>query len=147
MRQQVYLLYSLFGFILIAFLFFYRSDQNRKTQFRKREADRKLNFKKLSSKQTDALAHQKQAPPQKPPTPLTLEGIRLDQPPHAILGVKENATEVDIQKAYKLLMKRYHPDQIGRPGTREWQDAQKISEAINLARTQLLDRIKKNSRS
>jgi len=35
-------------------------------------------------------------------------------------------------------MKRYHPDLVGRPGTREWNDAQKIAEAINRAKEEML---------
>lgn len=27
-------------------------------------------------------------------------------------------------------MKRYHPDHVGRLGTREWKDAQKFAEAL-----------------
>jgi hypothetical protein len=35
-------------------------------------------------------------------------------------------------------MKRYHPDVVGRPGTREWKDAQKIAESLTAARDSLL---------
>src|SRR4051812_44874633 len=54
--------------------------------------------------------------------PLRLDGIRLDGRPHEILGVPENSGKSEIQKAYRDLMKRYHPDKIGRPGSREWTD-------------------------
>jgi hypothetical protein len=72
--------------------------------------------------------------------PLALEGIRIDGPPHEVLGIAVGASEEEIQKAYRERMKRYHPDKIGRPGTREWQDAQKIAEAINAAKNELLKR-------
>lgn len=72
--------------------------------------------------------------------PLQLEGIRTDGPPHEVLGVKPGATEEEIQKAYRERMKRYHPDKVGRPGSREWNDAQKIAEAINAAKNELLKR-------
>jgi DnaJ-domain-containing protein 1 len=61
---------------------------------------------------------------------------RLRDPSHAI--------EVQIQSAYRELMKRYHPDRVGRPGTREWQDAQGIAEAINRAKRDLLARAKRS---
>lgn len=77
--------------------------------------------------------------------PLALEGIRIDGPPHEVLGVPVGATEEQIQKAYRERMKRYHPDKVGRPGTREWQDAQKIAEAINLAKNELLKRLRSKS--
>lgn len=73
-------------------------------------------------------------------TPLQLEGIRINGTPHEILGVRIGATEDEIQKAYRERMKQYHPDKVGRQGTREWNDAQKIAEAINLAKNELLKR-------
>ena len=30
--------------------------------------------------------------------------------PYEVLGVKETATEDDIRKAYRVLVKKYHPD-------------------------------------
>jgi hypothetical protein len=72
--------------------------------------------------------------------PLALEGIRIHGPPHEVLGVAPGADEAQIQKAYREKMKQYHPDKVGRPGTREWQDAQKIAEAINRAKDEMLRR-------
>jgi hypothetical protein len=69
---------------------------------------------------------------------LQLEGIRLDGAPHEVLGVRETAGRDEIQKAWRQLIKRYHPDQVGPPGSREWEDAQKIAEAINEARDRML---------
>lgn len=57
---------------------------------------------------------------------------------HEILGISPSASVEEVQKAYRELMKRYHPDKVGRPGTREWSDAQKIAEAINHARDTML---------
>lgn len=100
------------------------------SQFRVRESDQK----KTSKGRVD-LASAKM----KRNEPLLLAGIRLDGEPHQILGVGANASVSEIQRAYRDLMKRYHPDIVGRPGTREWEDAQKIAEAINQARNHLLE--------
>lgn len=78
-------------------------------------------------------------------TPLQLEGIRINGTPHEILGVRIGATQEEIQKAYRERMKQYHPDKVGRPGSREWSDAQKIAEAINLAKNELLRRARPRS--
>lgn len=79
--------------------------------------------------------------------PLRLPGFRMDGAPHEILGVSPGASEGEIRRAHRELMKRFHPDQVGRPGSREWTDAQKIAERINSARDSLLAAIKSRSRS
>lgn len=117
--------------MLIAVYFLFLKGSGEKSQFKLREADRPENERR---KGADALAHARM----QTSGPLQLEGIRLDQPPHIILGVTPDASHEQIQKAYRELMKRYHPDQVGRPGTREWQDAQKIAEAINRAKESIL---------
>lgn len=74
--------------------------------------------------------------------PLLLGGIRVDAPPHEILGVRLGASASEIQKAYREKMKQYHPDKVDRPGTQAWNDAQIIAEAINRAKDELLKRAK-----
>jgi DnaJ-domain-containing protein 1 len=74
--------------------------------------------------------------------PLRLTGIRIDGLPHEILGVQPSSGRSEIQKAHRELMKRYHPDLVGPPGSREWQDAQKIAEAINRAKDEMFKRLK-----
>ncbi len=59
-----------------------------------------------------------------------LPGFRIDGEPHEILGVAIDASPKEIQRAFRELMKRYHPDHVGRSGTREWKDAQKFAEAL-----------------
>lgn len=70
--------------------------------------------------------------------PVLLTGFRTDAPPHEILGVAPNAPASEVQRAYKTMMKRYHPDLMGPPGSQPWKDAQAIAEAINRARDALL---------
>lgn len=69
---------------------------------------------------------------------LLLEGIRINGLPHETLGISPHAREPEIQKAYKDLMKRFHPDRVGPQGSQPWKDAQKIAEALNDARQKML---------
>lgn len=122
------------GFLIYWFNKKLRSESE--SGFRVRESDRNLKFERgPKAKKT---ADQKLKP-----TPFQLTGIRIDGTAHEILGIPALATEEEIQRAYKNLMKRYHPDRIGPQGTPAWQDAQKIAEAINRARTEMLERRKK----
>ncbi len=77
-------------------------------------------------------------------SPLELTGIRVDSAPHDLLGVAIDASEAEIQSAYREQIKRYHPDAVGRPDSREWKDAQKIAEALTNARAALLARLRKS---
>jgi DnaJ-domain-containing protein 1 len=121
------------GSAVVAWLLFFRNSKSHETGFKVREADlRKGKGPQAPSK--DALAHAKI----KRNEPLRLTGIQINGPAHEILGVSANASEPEIQKAYREKMKQYHPDKVGRPGSREWNDAQKIAEAINRAKTELL---------
>lgn len=112
------------------------------SNFKVREADlRRSSPDRTRDSPSLADARMRTSPSAK--APLRLAGIRLDLPPHELLGVGEDATPAQIQKAYRELMKQYHPDKVGRPGTREWQDAQTIAEAINRAKNELLERAKR----
>ncbi|MCC7440743.1 MAG: DnaJ domain-containing protein [Bdellovibrionales bacterium] len=73
-----------------------------------------------------------------PQKPQQLPGLSLAGEPHQILGVGEDASEPEIQNAYRELMKRFHPDRIGPAGSREWEDAQGIAAALSRARDELL---------
>jgi DnaJ-domain-containing protein 1 len=112
------------------------------SNFQVREADLKRPpSSSQSSKDASRLAdaRMKQAVPAQP---LRLEGIRINGAGHEVLGVSMQASAEEVQKAYRNLMKQYHPDKIGRPGTREWQDAQKIAEAINRAKEEMLKKFR-----
>jgi DnaJ-domain-containing protein 1 len=99
------------------------------SQFRRREYENKEPpAQPRSKKGSNPMADSRL--PKKAPT-LSLEGFRESTDPFEILGVPRASDEETIQNAYRDLMKRYHPDKMGRPGTREWADAQKIAEQIN----------------
>lgn len=115
------------GLGVLLFVIVWRNSQKKsESGFGLREADR-LRGKKQSkrvSRERDEV--------------LLLEGIRTDLPPHQLLGVSERASIDEIQRAHRQLMKRYHPDRVGSPGSREWNDAQRIAQALNRAKDVLL---------
>jgi hypothetical protein len=136
-RLRTFFVLGQFGVgLLLVYLLFRFSSSKSESGFRLREADRPR--RKRFGVRDDSLAQAKLgAKPgekQSAKKPLQLEGIRIDRPPHEILGVPVSATPEEIQRAYRQLMKRYHPDRVGAPGSREWNDAQRIAEAINAAK-------------
>ncbi|MBS1960830.1 MAG: DnaJ domain-containing protein [Bdellovibrionales bacterium] len=124
--------------ISVIFILFWLNARNRaesKSAFKLREADRGLKFKRGANETAAANAPTKKEP-------LRLDGIVKDGAPHEVLGVSALASEAEIQKAYKEKMKRYHPDRLGRPGSREWEEGTAIAESINRARLAMLERAK-----
>ncbi len=71
---------------------------------------------------------------------LSLPGVRTDGTPHEVLGIAPGATEQEILKAYRDLMKRYHPDKVAPAGTPAWKDAQAIAESLNRAKDALIQK-------
>ena len=107
-------------------LVFWFKNKSTSSSFKLREADR---IKKPNEKSTGKSTQRE---------PPRLTGFKLNSPAHEILGISPHATIKEIQKSYREMMKRYHPDKVGRPGSREWNDAQKIAEAINRAKEEML---------
>lgn len=118
-------------------LFYFQRRRRPSSQFKTRESDR-IKAETLLFKKDDPLASAKNT---SNPT-LELPGIRLDVPPHELLGVRIDASERDIRTAYLEKIKRYHPDKVGPQGSREWKDAQTIAEHLNRAKDTLLKRKK-----
>lgn len=131
--ERLFLWFQLGSVVLLLVAVWRVFEKKGESGFQFREAER---IKKKAHK-SDSLAQAK-LKKKDPHSILQLEGIRTDLPPHEILGVPADAPLAEIERAYRHLMKRYHPDRIGRPGSREWEDAQKIAEAINTARDHLI---------
>jgi hypothetical protein len=74
-------------------------------------------------------------------TPL-LSGFNPTGAPHELLGISENASEKEIQLAFREKMKLYHPDRIGPQGSREWNDAQEIAVALGAAKDSMIKKYK-----
>ena len=108
------------------------------SRFRVREADLRKPKSRTEENRKEQLAHARI----KPKNTLQLSGFSPVGQPHEILGIKLDASVSEIKKAYRDLMKLYHPDRIGAPGSRQWQDAQAIAEAINHAKEQMLLHLK-----
>jgi hypothetical protein len=149
LRSWFYLVHGGIG-ALVIFALIWRKQRDTPSGFRVRESDLKRQMKQaigtkpalghLSQAENDPLAQARYA---KKAAPLKLAGISIHGEPHEILGVRHDASEAEIRAAYRDRMKQYHPDRIGRPGSREWQDAQGIAEAINIAKEKMLSSIRK----
>lgn len=134
-KHLFYLLQVAFGFGVALYFLFLRSREP-KSAFRVREEDLR---KPEEARFPAPNVHKTTGPSRsKPKPPLQLAGLRIDGAAHEILGVAPGASAREIQKAYRDLIKRFHPDVVGRPGSREWADAQKIAEAINRAKDEML---------
>ena len=133
-----YIAQIVMGAVGIAAAWYFLKPRRPESGFRDLGSDSKQNLS--GSKPTDQdLANARM----KRNVPLQLSGIRIDGAPHEILGIKPRATEPEIQAAFRELIKRYHPDKVGRPDSREWKDAQRIAEALHRARTEMLQGLQK----
>lgn len=120
----------------IAFAWLTFKAPNRGSQFKSREADR-ADLDKLKSGPSIGDAKFRKEPP-----PLSLPGIRLSGDPHEILGVRPDASEEDVMKAYKEAIKRYHPDKIQGQAQDQIQFYQSASAKINEAKDAMLKKIR-----
>jgi len=130
-------------FIVVVFLVLTSKKEKSKFRYRESERDKTPDGTSRASRFQalhDAYQTKKKHTPKKP---FLLEGIRIDGPPHEILGIPPFASAPEIQAAYRKLMKQYHPDKVSAPGTPQWQEAQKIAHAITEAKEMLLKKIQK----
>lgn len=121
-----------FGVGALALGYWFFSPRGSQSGFRVRESD-----KRIAKNKSNLLA---QARLKTRAQPILLEGISIEGEPHEILGVKRNASIEEINTAYRSLMKRFHPDRLGPPGSQPWNDAQRIAAAISVAKDKLLKR-------
>lgn len=119
------------------------SNRSPRSQFRHREADRKDldQILKQKSALADAKLTQGRASPVAPP-PLQLPGIRLHGESHEILGIRADASEVEIMRAYKEAIKRFHPDRIQGQAQEQIQFYQEAAAKLNLAKETMLKRVR-----
>ena len=115
------------GLFIATYFIFFQPSSRSKSRFRLREADRESMPKGEETKREEAPR---------------LEGVRLTGAPHEILGVPKEAGKREINKAYRKLMKRYHPDRVAQPDTPEWNAAQEAASTITSARDEMIDQLK-----
>ena len=128
------------GALILGAAWYLRPSRDSTSQFKSREADKIHPHQQRYKKGYDLLSHSKMPPEEKVKQ---LSGISIHGASHEILGIPPESSAEQIQKAYKDLMKRYHPDRVGAPGSREWTDAQGIAEALNRAKDEMLKKFKK----
>ena len=64
--------------------------------------------------------------------------IRGAKTPEEVLGVTSQATPIEIKRAYRALVKRFHPDRMVQRGGRVYAESQEMTVMINRAKADLL---------
>lgn len=125
--------------------FFVMKDRNPGSRFKSRESDRQDldQILKRNSDLANAKLTKKSAEPKAPP--LQLPGIRMVGESHEILGVRADATEAEVMKAYKDGMKRFHPDRIQGQAQEQLKFYQEASSKLNQAKEEMLKKIRSGS--
>ena len=136
---------SIFALFVLVGIFTYRNKIVEKSAFKVREADTDT-ANRLRQKQGPDTANAKLSKFQeKPkPPPLALPGIQLHGKAHEILGIAEDANELEVMRAFKESMKRYHPDVIQNVAPDQMKFYQDAATQINAAKNEMLAKLKKN---
>lgn len=131
---------------LVAVLFLiwtFLKNQRGQSNFKSRESDREDLDRILKSGPDLAQAKLKRRSSEPtPPPPLSLPGIRLEGAPHEILGIREEATEAEIMRAYKDAIKRFHPDTLQGKSPDQLRFYQDASARINDAKNKMLQQVR-----
>jgi DnaJ-domain-containing protein 1 len=132
--QVGYLLISVVGvFLLSVFALKALFGPKNSSQFRVREWEKRTNPESRDPKMERPKA-----------APLRLTGYREGISPEELFGLKGQFTAREIDRAYRELMKQYHPDVFSRSGLEGARaEAVRISARINEARQTLLKKISK----
>lgn len=133
-----------FGIIALAgvAVFFYFLNRKPVSRFKVREADREDLGEILKKGKDLGSSKMKRSASSPPPPPLSLPGIRLTGEPHEVLGVRPDASEAEILRAYKEAIKRFHPDTIQGPAKDQLEFYQKASAAINDAKNLMIKNLR-----
>jgi hypothetical protein len=141
-RHLFYLAQAAVGAVFLVFLARART-RDGESQFRSDGGPEKKAPAPKKASGTASLADARLKPKKENPLPLALPGIVLEGPPHEILGIPADSSDDEIRHAWRELMKRYHPDKLkhaqqSAQNSPEWRQAQKIAEAINRAKEEML---------
>lgn len=118
------------------------TSKNEPTKFKAREAHRD-DLSKLDKTDWDlANAKMRRREPSAPP--LSLPGITLNGEPYEILGVRENAGEAEIMRAYKEKMKQFHPDRIQGQAREQIKFYEEAASKLNRAKELMIANLKSN---
>lgn len=123
----------LIGFIILGYFTWKKSNPGSK--FKVRESDQPLSNR----------IKENIAPTKKNEPPKFLPGVRLHGEPHEVLGIREGADEVEVNRAFKELMKKYHPDKIQSVAPDQQKFYQDAATQINRAKEKMIDSIRKKS--
>jgi DnaJ-class molecular chaperone len=142
-RSHAFLIYNVLFLLVLIGSYRQFSKGNRESQFRNREAERNDLDKILNQGQkleNAKLPQSKRNTP--PPPPLQLPGINLNGEPHEVLGIRADASEEVIMKAYKDAIKRFHPDRIQGQAQDQIRFYQEASARINDAKNAMIKRLR-----
>lgn len=138
LKQNFTLIHATLVVSLFVLGYRYITARNTKSNFRVREYDKNSKSRTLESaiprsderEEPRAQARPKSLPPH----------FSNAKAPHEVLGIHPNSSQRQIQKAYRNLMKRYHPDKLVGLSPDQIQANEKIAMQINMAKDQMMKR-------